>query len=591
MIKASLYKDESRSGIGFFYFKEVRMMRRGLLNSAKAMILILLVMVFTVSLWGIGEDVFDESGQWKGRKVYSEEGGWTGLLNTNPDPNGEPWIVGSLPPLTPEEEAYFKSIPYFTVGDAPRADLPATVQHTTSPYFRPIFNQWGGSCGQASGIGYHYTFERNQTLNRPYNSNQDNVSAYIFTWNFVNDGINQGSWPVWGYDIARYMGVARESDFSWTGGTYYTNWMSGYSEYLNALECRVKANSIVQFDISDVESIKNWLYDKGTGTGTHGGIITMAAAWPWDTSATIASGPFAGQKVVTQCPEGSDHAVTIAGYSDEITVGTITGAFLVVNSHGTTWGNSGSVWVMYDAFDTTKSYYLYSMEVESHDPLLVIKAVVTSNTRNTIDIKTGYAAQTGASTPASTTAIPRAFNKTGGAYPMQGSGQSSTMEIAFDATSYIPYLSNGNGTIFLQIQGTGTVDSLSVYYYGENPPLEFTRSGLPVTISGTMNLGVNVTLSTPVVEKTGIVKNYPNPFNPSTLIDYELKESGVVDLRVYNAKGQTIRSLVQSTQAQGAYTVSWDGKDNQGADCPSGIYYIVMEINGEKHMHKAVLLK
>ncbi len=540
---------------------------------------------------GLGEPLYDAQGHWKGTKIYDESGQWHGLFNSNPDPDGDPWIAGGLPDLTPEDQDYYKSLPLFTMGEAPRADLPLTVRHTTSPYFRPVFIQWGGSCGQASSIGYHYTFERNQALNIPCNSNADNMSSYIFTWNFVNDGINQGSWPAWGYQIAQYMGVARESDFDWANGTFYTNWLSGYTEYMNALQCHVKADSIVTFETTDIESMKAWLYDKGTGTGTNGGAITMAAAWPWDTSGVISDGPFAGYNVVTTCPAGSDHALTIAGYSDEITVGESTGAFLVVNSHGTSWGTGGMVWVMYDAFDTNANYYFMSMEVEPNNPLLVIKATVTSEKRNTVDIVMGCSPQLYASEPAKTVRVPWVFNKTGGEYPMLGDGKSTTMQIALDASCLIPEFTEGRGTVFLQAEGDAVVDALSVVYYGGDTPQEFFYDGPPAGIFLPVDLGVNIDFSGRVVERDRVVKNYPNPFADSTNIEYELKEEGRVILSVYNARGQKIRTLVEGNQGYGVYIVAWDGCDDQAEKVSSGVYYVMLEINGTRNINKMALIK
>jgi hypothetical protein len=552
-------------------------------------VVLILIMVPVVAL-GAGEALYDEQGRWKGTKIYDEQGQWNGLFNSNPDPQGTPWIAGGLPQRTPEDEAFYRTLPRFSPA-GPRADLPLTVRQTTSPYFRPVFTQWGGSCGQASGIGYHYTFERNQTLNRPYNNSEDNLSAYIFTWNFVNNGANQGSWPEWGYQIAQYMGAARESDFDWANGTFYTNWLSGYSEYFHALECRVKEDSIVTFDISDLAAMKSWLYDKGSGTGTNGGLITMAAAWPWDTSTVIPDGPFAGQKVVTHCPAGEDHALTIAGYSDEITVGGSTGAFLVVNSHGTSWGNAGMVWVMYDAFDPDATYYFESMETESREPLLVMRAVVTSERRNTVDMVTGYASQFNASAPDVTQRIPFVFNKTGGEYPMQGDEKSKTMEIAMDVSSFVPSFTDGRGTVFLQAQGDAVVNSLSLIYYGTDPPKEFFYTGTPVYVDQKKDLGISIDLSEHPIDESGVVNNYPNPFNTSTSIEYELKEESRVILRVFNARGQEIRTLMDRTQGYGVYTVIWDGRGRNLQPAPSGIYYLVAEINGKREMKKMVLLK
>lgn len=72
-------------------------------------------------------------------------------------------------------------------------------------------------------------------------------------------------------------------------------------------------------------------------------------------------------------------------------------------------------------------------------------------------------------------------------------------------------------------------------------------------------------------------QNYPNPFNPNTVIRYQLTPMGPaaaseVELSIYNTMGQKVRKLVKQSQAVGAYTVEWDGKDDAGRLAASGVY-------------------
>ncbi len=66
--------------------------------------------------------------------------------------------------------------------------------------------------------------------------------------------------------------------------------------------------------------------------------------------------------------------------------------------------------------------------------------------------------------------------------------------------------------------------------------------------------------------------NYPNPFNPTTEIRYELPENSQVNLSIFNLKGQEVRTLIEETQSPGFYNILWDGKDKFGRDVASGIY-------------------
>jgi len=69
-------------------------------------------------------------------------------------------------------------------------------------------------------------------------------------------------------------------------------------------------------------------------------------------------------------------------------------------------------------------------------------------------------------------------------------------------------------------------------------------------------------------------QNFPNPFNSSTTIIYGVPIRGHTTLRLYNALGQLIRTLVDGPREQGEFEVSWDGKDRLGRDAASGVYFL-----------------
>ncbi len=85
--------------------------------------------------------------------------------------------------------------------------------------------------------------------------------------------------------------------------------------------------------------------------------------------------------------------------------------------------------------------------------------------------------------------------------------------------------------------------------------------------------------------------NYPNPFNPTTTIRFDLNEAGDVSLAVYNIRGQIVRTLVQGTRPSGHNTVEWDGLDDHGRAVASGVYVYRIEADGFVGSRKMVLLK
>lgn len=85
--------------------------------------------------------------------------------------------------------------------------------------------------------------------------------------------------------------------------------------------------------------------------------------------------------------------------------------------------------------------------------------------------------------------------------------------------------------------------------------------------------------------------NYPNPFNPTTTISYDLPAKSHVRLTVFNAAGQIVAQLVDAEQAAGSYRVSWNGTNLSGAVVPSGIYFYRVEGDGFAKTMKMTLMK
>lgn len=88
------------------------------------------------------------------------------------------------------------------------------------------------------------------------------------------------------------------------------------------------------------------------------------------------------------------------------------------------------------------------------------------------------------------------------------------------------------------------------------------------------------------VSEYALTQNYPNPFNPSTQIKFALKESGFVTLKVYDALGKEVATLVKGDYASGSYNVSFDA-----SGLSSGIYFYRLETGSFVQTNKMMLLK
>ena len=144
--------------------------------------------------------------------------------------------------------------------------------------------------------------------------------------------------------------------------------------------------------------------------------------------------------------------------------------------------------------------------------------------------------------------------------------------------------------------------------YDQNPVWTFTEPGL-YTVSLTVNDGINedTLIKNDYIEVTGtstddkvlnndmIIYNYPNPFNPTTVISFHLAAEGDledVELSIYNIKGQKIKTLpVPISQDNFLYEVAWDGRDNNSKPVPSGIYFYKLKAGKEEQIRKMILLR
>ena len=91
------------------------------------------------------------------------------------------------------------------------------------------------------------------------------------------------------------------------------------------------------------------------------------------------------------------------------------------------------------------------------------------------------------------------------------------------------------------------------------------------------------------LDSYALFKNYPNPFNPSTTIDFQIPKRELVDVIIYNMLGQEITRLKSEYLNPGTYSVDWGGKDKSGIPVSSGIYIYVLKTK-QKFLSKRMTL-
>ena len=366
-----------------------------------------------------------------------------------------------------------------------KKELPASVDNSRSVYFPPIINQKGGSCAQASGIGYMFTYEMNRYLNRDASAGSSNLFSYLFTWNFLNGGIDQGGFVDQGLNIAMKYGVMTEKDYGYASAGQY-KWASGFDKYLNAM--RYRGKNLYEFPSltdEDLHIIKAYLADKGDGL-EGGGILTfstMSSNWEMDYNY---DGPsLTGyHAVLTRLATKGAHALTIAGYDDTVACRDENGcghngAFIVVNSWGTSMHDRGRFYMPYYFFldrepdESVLSSYMTGVDVHVHKPLLVYKIEMDYSSRDDISFVMGASDKSDASYPKDRYK-PLVFLNQGGDYPMQGAyPQNNNIEIALDYTDHLPSEDYLHPKYFLNIirsqrgskKGGGSVKHISLLDY------------------------------------------------------------------------------------------------------------------------------
>jgi hypothetical protein len=96
-----------------------------------------------------------------------------------------------------------------------------------------------------------------------------------------------------------------------------------------------------------------------------------------------------------------------------------------------------------------------------------------------------------------------------------------------------------------------------------------------------------------------LAQNSPNPFNPSTTIQYavpgridgERIEAARIELRIFDVRGRTVRTLVNEAQAPGRYSVVWNGRDDSGRTVGAGVYFYRLQTPEFTQARKMLMVK
>ena len=121
-----------------------------------------------------------------------------------------------------------------------------------------------------------------------------------------------------------------------------------------------------------------------------------------------------------------------------------------------------------------------------------------------------------------------------------------------------------------------------------------------VDIHGIRNKNDTIQVTVPLPEKPPkeykLFQNYPNPFNPESWIPFQLAKTSEVNIRIYNATGQLIKTIELGSKQAGVYieqskAAHWNGRNDMGKKVASGVYFYELRAEKFRAIRKMLLLK
>ena len=177
------------------------------------------------------------------------------------------------------------------------------------------------------------------------------------------------------------------------------------------------------------------------------------------------------------------------------------------------------------------------------------------------------------------------------AVDVNGDGVISILDLIIVA-SHLGESTDAAAPSVLTLEGIQGLDSATIQAWIAQAELE--NDGSIAFQRGIANL--QRLLASLIPEKTVLLANYPNPFNPETWIPYHLANPSNVQITIYDTRGSVVRQLNLGHQQEGYYTsrsraAYWDGRNDIGERVASGIYFYQLQADNASFLRKMVILK
>ena len=130
--------------------------------------------------------------------------------------------------------------------------------------------------------------------------------------------------------------------------------------------------------------------------------------------------------------------------------------------------------------------------------------------------------------------------------------------------------------------------ALPIYLASGSAPLNNIDLMIRCVISGVSGIGED---GAELPKVLALRENYPNPFNPTTAIEFDLPDDQRATLEVFNILGERVTSLIDDDMNAGTYRIIWEGRDDFGREMPSGIYLYRLKAGDTTISKRMIMLK
>lgn len=154
---------------------------------------------------------------------------------------------------------------------------------------------------------------------------------------------------------------------------------------------------------------------------------------------------------------------------------------------------------------------------------------------------------------------------------------------------YRMYRRSRNET-FVDLAGLLPVDTRSLRDTTVLPGRSYTYRLVVVEADGTQSILAATEVQLPPLS-ISLGQNVPNPFNPSTRISFTTDRTAHVTLAIYTVTGVHVATLVDDTRPAGRWWAEWNGTDAGGQTVASGVYYYQLRVDGQRRVHKMVMIR